>query len=118
MISSISNNLSALKAFGTGLAVKSNNIANSESENFKKSRAIYSEGENGEVKTEIRKVDPDNELASVNTEENTSEEAQPSNVDLTEEIPGTITDQRGFEANLKVIKTREEMLGSVLDIIA
>ena len=38
-------------------------------------------------------------------------------VDLTEEIPGMIIDQRGFEANLKVIKTREEMLGSILDII-
>ncbi len=117
MISSISNNLSALKAYGTGLSVKSNNIANADSENFKKSRAIYTEGENGEVKTEIRKVDPDNDLPSINTEENTPE-AQPSNVDLTEEIPGMIIDQRGFEANLKAIKTKEEMLGSILDIIA
>jgi flagellar hook protein FlgE len=117
MISSISNNLSALKAFGTGLSIKANNIANSESENFKKSRAIYTEEENGGVKTEIRKVDPDNDLQSIYPEGNASE-AQPSNVDLTEEIPGTITDQRGFEANLTVIKTREEMLGSVLDIIA
>ena len=117
MISSISNNLSALKAFGTGLNVKANNIANSESENFKKSRAIYSEEKNGGVKTEIQKVDPDNGLQAINPEDN-STETQPSNVDLTEEIPGTITDQRGFEANLTVIKTREEMLGSVLDIIA
>lgn len=117
MISSISNNLSALKAYGTGLAVKSNNIANADSENFKKSRAIYSEGENGDVKTEIRKVDPDNNIPSINTQDNTTE-PQPSNVDLTEEIPGTIVDQRGFEANLTVIKTREEMLGTVLDIIA
>ena len=117
MISSISNNLSALKAFGTGLGVKANNIANSNSENFKKSRAINTEGENGEVRTEIRKVDPENELPGVNPENNTSE-TQPSNVDLTEEIPGMIIDQRGFEANLKVIKTRDEMLGSVLDIIA
>ena len=117
MISSISNNLSALRAFGTGLAVKANNIANSDSENFKKSRAINTEGENGEVKTEIRKEDPDNEFPSIRAEDNNTE-PQPSNVDLTEEIPGTIKDQRGFEANLKVIKTREEMLGSVLDIIA
>ena len=86
MISSISNNLSALKAFGTGLAVKSNNIANSNSENFKKSRTINTEGKNGEVKTEIQKVDPDNEFSSINSE-NTTSEAQPSNVDLTEEIP-------------------------------
>lgn len=117
MISSIGSNLSALKAFGTGLSVKANNIANSNSENFKKSRAINTEGENGGVKTEIRKVDPDNELPGINSENNTTE-AQPSNVDLTEEIPGMIIDQRGFQANLLAIKTREEMLGSVLDIIA
>ena len=117
MISSISNNLSALKAYGTGLAVKANNIANADSENFKKSRAIYSEGENGGVKTEIQKIDTENVLPAGNTDASTSE-AQPSNVDLTEEIPGMVIDQRGFEANLKAIKTREEMLGSVLDIIA
>jgi len=117
MISSISSNLSALKAFGTGLGVKANNIANSNSENFKKSRAINTEGENGEVKTEIRKIDPDNELSAINSENNTTE-AQPSNVDLTEEIPGMIIDQRGFQANLLAIKTKEEMLGSLLDIIA
>lgn len=116
MISSISNNLSALRAYGIGLGVKANNIANSDSENFKKSRAIYTEGENGEVKAEISKVGPENEISSINTENNTSE-AQPSNVDLTEEIPGMIIDQRGFEANLKAIKTKDEMLGTVLDII-
>ena len=117
MISSISNNLSALKAYGTGLAVKANNIANTDSENLKKSRAIDSEGVNGGVKTEVQKVDPDNVFPSGTSETNTIE-AQPSNVDLTEDIPGMIIDQRGFEANLTVIKTREEMLGTVLDIIA
>ena len=40
-----------------------------------------------------------------------------SNVDLTEEIPQTITAQRGYEANLKLIETQDEMLGSVLDIL-
>ncbi|MBN2418316.1 MAG: hypothetical protein JXL81_02945 [Deltaproteobacteria bacterium] len=117
MISSISNNISALKAYGTGLAVKANNIANADSENFKKSRAIYSEAENGGVKTDIQKVDPENVFPSGNPEA-ASSMAQPSNVDLTEEIPGMVIDQRGFEANLKAIKTKEEMLGSVLDIIA
>jgi flagellar hook protein FlgE len=117
MISSISNNLTALNAYGTGLAVKANNIANTDSENFKKNRAVYSEGENGGVKTDIQKVDPDNVVPTA-TSQASPAEAQPSNVDLTEEIPGMIVDQRGFEANLKAIKTREEMLGTVLDIIA
>ena len=109
MISSIGNNLSALKAFGIGLGIKANNIANSDSENYKKSRVINTVGENGEVKTEIRKVAPENEFPLINSQDATSE-AEPSNVDLTEEIPGMIMDQRGFQANLKVIATKEEML--------
>ena len=116
MISSISNNLSALNAYGNGLAVKANNVANMDSENFKKSRAVYSEDENGGVKTEIQKVDQDNIFPAAASAADTSE-AQPSNVDLSEEIPGMMIDQRGFEANLKAIQTKDEMLGSVIDLI-
>lgn len=117
MISSISNNLSALDAFGKSLGVKANNIANMNSDNFKKSRAIITEGENGGVRTEISGIDTERELPSLVSGEEISE-TQPSNVDLSEEIPGMLTDEKGYQANLKFIQTREEMLGSVLDIIA
>lgn len=117
MVSSISNNLSALNAFGTGLDVKANNIANINSENYKKSQAFNTEGENGGVKTEIRKVDTDSVIPSPVSTENISG-PQPSNVDLAEEIPGVMIDEKGYQANLKFIQTREELLGSVLDIIA
>ncbi|MGD8386055.1 MAG: flagellar hook basal-body protein [Desulfobacteraceae bacterium] len=40
-----------------------------------------------------------------------------SNVDMAREITGTIPLQRGYEANLKVIQTEDEMLGSLLDIM-
>ena len=39
-----------------------------------------------------------------------------SNVDLAREITGTLPLQRGYEANLKVIQTEDEMLGNLLDI--
>lgn len=39
-----------------------------------------------------------------------------SNVDLAREITGTIPLQRGYEANLKMIQTEDEMLGNLLDI--
>ena len=116
MISSINNSLSALNAFGTSLDVRANNVANVNSENFKKSRAINIEGENGEVRTDIIKIDEDSINPSVSQED--VSEAQPSNVDLAEEIPGTIIDERGYQANLKIIQTKDEMIGSVLDIIA
>lgn len=40
-----------------------------------------------------------------------------SNVDIAKEITDTIPLQRGYEANLTVIKTKDEMLGSLLDIL-
>lgn len=40
-----------------------------------------------------------------------------SNVDMAREITGSIPLQRGYEANLKVIQTEDEMLGSLLDIM-
>jgi len=39
-----------------------------------------------------------------------------SNSDLTKELVNTITGKHGFSANAKVVKTTDEMLGTVLDI--
>ena len=41
-----------------------------------------------------------------------------SNVDIAGEIINTILIQRGFQSNLKVISTADEMLGSLLDIFS
>jgi flagellar basal-body rod protein FlgC len=117
MISAIGNTISALSAYATGLNVKANNIANADSDNFKKSRAIYAEGENGGVIAEISKVGLETELLAPSGAEAVTE-ALPSNVDLAEELPGMMIDQKGFEANLSVIKTKDQMLGTILDIIA
>ncbi len=115
MVSSINSTVSALNAFGTGMDVKANNIANVNTDNFKKSRAVNTEDENGGVKVEISKVDDG--LPELTPEE-AAADPQPSNVDLAEEIPGMIVDQRGFEANTKIIQTKDEMLGTLLDIVA
>ena len=40
-----------------------------------------------------------------------------SNVDPAKEITDTILIQNGYEANLKVVKTRDDMLGTILDIL-
>ena len=39
-------------------------------------------------------------------------------VDLTMEMVGVLQAKRGFEANLPVIRAADEMLGSLLDILA
>ncbi len=39
-------------------------------------------------------------------------------VNLQEELVGVMQAQRGFEANLPVLRAADEMLGSLLDILA
>lgn len=43
---------------------------------------------------------------------------QASGTDIATSMVNMIIDQRAFEANLKTIKTQDEMLGSILDVLA
>ncbi len=115
MISSISSSICALNAFGTKMDITDNNIANVASEGFKKSRAILSEGDNGAVEAEVTRIDTPGNIIYEEDRDGQMVEKELSNVDLSEEIPQTIIAQRGSEANLKSIATRDEMLGSILE---
>ena len=57
MMYPVGSNLSGLRAFGVKMGVHANNIANVESEEFKKSRAVMKEGVNGGVEVEIERID-------------------------------------------------------------
>lgn len=116
MMSSIRSTLSALKAFDKKMAVIANNVANVETEEFKKSRATFVEGPENTVKVEITQPeDPGPTVVEVKDDQ--IEEKEMSNVDLTEEIPQSIVAQRGYEANLAIIRTQDKMLNSILDIV-
>ena len=117
MVSSINSSLSALDAFGSKMDVTANNIANVESEGFKKSRADLMEGPNGSVEVEINRIDSPGNVVYEEDNQGQMIEKELSNVDLSEEIPQTMVAQRGYEANLKLIAARDDMLGSVLDIL-
>ena len=39
-------------------------------------------------------------------------------IDLAEEMVGVLTARRGYEANLPVIRAQDEMLGTLIDILA
>lgn len=114
---SVNTTLSAVQAFGTKLGVAANNLANVESDGFKKSRATMSEGPKGGVTVDIQKVDsPGPTVTEVVAGE--TKERELSNVDMAEEITGMIPTERGFDANLTVIKTQDEMLGTLIDVIS
>jgi len=115
MISSINSNLSALVAFGKKMGVTSNNIANVNTDGFKKSRAVLSEGDSGEVRADIEQLDTPGPMRTV-VQDGVATEKEMSNVDLTQEIPEMIPTKRAYEANLKAIKTLDDMLGVLVDL--
>ena len=117
MIFSINNNLAALNAFLKKMRVTANNIANVNTDGFKKSRAVISEGSKGQPTVNVVRINspgPPNPEAHNNP--NLDEEL--SNVDLVEEIPQMMISKRGYQANLKALKAKDEMLGDILDIMS
>ena len=116
MTFSIQSTLSAITAFGKKMAVTANNIANVESEGFKKSTAKLVEGPVNNVEVEIEQPDIPGPVV-VDGADGQLTEREMSNVDLAEEIPQTIVAQRGYEANLATLRTQDEMLKSIIDII-
>jgi len=116
MIPFISSNLSALRAFGKKLSVIANNVANSESEGFKKSRAVLVEDPKNNVSVDISRVDTPGPLVDVK-EDGKIVQKEMSNVDLAQEIPQSSLAQVFYRANLKAVKEADEMLGTLLDIL-
>lgn len=116
MIASIGSSITALNAFAKKMAVTADNIANVNTDGFKKSRAMLSQGPQKDVRVNITQADtpgPPNPDAAHYPDL----EPELSNVDLTEELPQLMTAQRSYEAVLKAIRSQDEMIGAVLDIL-
>lgn len=117
MIRALLNALSGLRAFSTGTAVASNNIANSLTDNFKATRARYQETSDGGVKVTLSQ-DPTPGAPVVDPSTgNTVAGAETSNVDISQEIVDLMQNSHAFKANLASIRTADEMQKNVIDII-
>jgi flagellar basal-body rod protein FlgC len=103
-----------MRAAGTLLNVSANNTANVNTDGFKRSRALASEGPAGSVVVEISKSIEPGPLYDVSG----LGLVEGSNVDLVDEIIGRISAKRMFEANLSVFRTADEMEEALLDIKA
>ncbi|MGL1931641.1 MAG: hypothetical protein OCC45_07745 [Desulfotalea sp.] len=100
---------SALGAAGTSMAVSAHNVANINTDDFKRSRTIYNENENGGVKAVFDKVDISPEGL---------ETGQPSSTEYAEEVVAQIGATNLYSANLTAIKTEDEMNETILNIKA
>ncbi len=116
MLSGIYSALSGLFAFRTKIDVTAHNVANLDTDGFKKSRAVMEETPPGGVQARVQTVntpgprvlDPSSPGARF---------VEKSNVDIGEAMVDLITARRSYEANLETLKTENELLGSLLDTL-
>ncbi len=116
MISAVNSTVSALQAYKTQMEVTSNNVANVNTEGFKKSKATLKEGANGDVQVEVNRVNtPGHRYQELEGDQMVEKET--SNVDLAEEFVQMMVTQHAYDANIKVLQAQDKMLGSTLDIL-
>lgn len=99
----ISSNVSSIQAHQTMLNVNANNVANVNTGGFVPSDTRMSD-ESTSVDANVR-----------TTDDNGSTKSQ---TDLAKELPDQIIAQDAVAVNVEAIRTRDEMLGSLLDIKA
>ena len=115
MISAFQSPLSGLRAFGTRIQSNSDNIANANTDGFKKTRVILEQAFPHGVKTQIEKINtPAPEVFQECSEG--LDLVELSNVDLSRELPEIYLNSQMYKANLKTIQTVDNMLGSLLKI--
>ncbi|MDH4188102.1 MAG: flagellar basal body protein [Nitrospira sp.] len=115
MISAIHTALSGMTAFTRKIEVTAHNVANVNTDGFKKAHTDFVEVSAGGVEAIVQQDDSPGSRVPVNSSSGAAQR-ELSNVNLGEEAVSMILSQRGFEANLKVLHTSDHLLGSVLDI--
>jgi len=117
MISAYQSALSALSSYGTRIQSNANNIANSNTEGFKKTRVTLSETVPQGVSANVEKINSPGAIVFEETGDGENM-VELSNVDLAQEIPDMMVNAQTYKANLKTIETVEEMTSSLLDLKA
>lgn len=117
MIDSVGSTLSALSGYRKKMDVTANNIANVNTDEFKKSRVTFQEAKQGGVEPVVDQVDTPGHIKETYRDDHVVE-IEASNVDIAEEFPEMLETKSGYSANLKTFKAKDEMMGSLLDIFS
>lgn len=97
------SSISSMNTHSTWMDVNANNVANINSDKFKSVDTKLEEGRENNPKVVLR----ENERVAAEDR---------SNTDLAKELTDQIPIEKGFGVNATVIKTKDEMLGVVMDI--
>jgi flagellar basal body rod protein FlgG len=111
-INGISASLAGLSAYGAKLANIAHNVANVNTDGYKKTVATVSEDAAGLPKVNLMESSSPGPMIQVD-----GLFREISNVDLAEEIPQMIIAQRAYEANIKALKIQNETFKSTIDIL-
>ncbi len=114
MISQLSTTLSAISAFSKKMNVTANNVANVNTDGFKKSRTTIGQGISGSIEAVVDQVNSPGPVKQV-SDNGVMREVEGANVDLSEELGESVSTTTAYKANLKTIGIYDEMLGSLLD---
>ena len=121
MISTINTSASALSAFSTGMNVTANNIANINTDNFKKQDVVMEEVSHGGVKAVVSQEENVKEdlvaLSEINPDA-TAVVEDASDVSLAEEMVNTMAFNKYYEASVKSLGVADSMKGTVVDMLA
>ncbi|OGQ86459.1 MAG: flagellar biosynthesis protein FlgC [Deltaproteobacteria bacterium RIFOXYD12_FULL_56_24] len=115
MISGIHSALSGLTAIQKKIEANVNNVANVNTDGYKKIRVTLQEQEPHGIEAVARQIQTPGPMVY---EQTATGEAlvEKSNVELSEELPSMMLSRRFFQANLKTMQVRDETLGNLLDI--
>ncbi len=118
MISSVQNSaVSALQAFSTKIQSNSNNVANSLTDGYKKTRVTLSSKIPTGVEAQVEKVHTPGSVVFQDTGDG-QQEVELSNVDIGQELPEMSMNSTMYKANLKTLQVADEMTGSLLKVKA
>lgn len=115
MVSAIYSGLSALRSIQIKTQTTANNVANVNTDQFKRSKANLVEGNPDGVNVTISKIETPGPQVYEQTPKG-KELVEKSNVELTEELPSMMLSRRAFQANIKTIQAEDDMLGMLMDI--
>jgi len=126
MIDAISTAQSGLSALATSMAATANNVANADTDGYRARDARLETGPGGQG-VRVSELSEDTSSGGLRSEtvsaENEAGIPQPgvdlvamSNVDLASQAVNMVEVSRAFEANVAVIRTADDMAGTILDM--
>lgn len=108
--------LTGMQAASRMLGASAHNIANAQTEGFKRLRSIPEELESGGVRVTLEQDQATGPSFFIQDEDGLTLR-EGSNVDLAEEITSTLQASHLFQANAASLRAQNKVLGSLLDIL-